>query len=387
MIYRRFGRTNIELSQLGFGAMRFPLIDENDPTTIDEREAAKMLHYAIDHGVNYIDNAYPYHRQASEVFVGKALKGGYRHRVYLATKMPVWLVKSKGDSQKYFDEQRSRLHTDTIDMYLLHSLDKNAWETVKKYDVLDFLDGVLQSGEIRFAGFSYHDELPLFKEIVDAYPWTLCLIHLNYVDDHHQAGLEGLEYAAGKGMAVMIMEPMRGGKLANNVPKPVLDIIAQTGRKQTPAEFALRWILNRPEVGCVLSGMSSMKQVEENIRFASEEHVNTLTPAELELYAQARAFYRARTKVNCTQCGYCMPCTQGISISFIMELYNDAVMYNAVEDSSWMYKVFIKPENNAGACTECGECEEKCPQKIPIIESLKEAHRSLKSNTSIYPLS
>ncbi|UCF71222.1 MAG: aldo/keto reductase [candidate division WOR-3 bacterium] len=380
MIYRSFGTTNIKLSQIGFGAMRFPLTEEYDPTKIDEVKATEMLHYAIDNGVNYIDNAYPYHRQTSEIFLGKALRDGYRERVYLATKMPVWLVKSKDDSIKYFEEQLLRLQTDVIDMYLLHSLSKNAWKTVQECNVLGCLDEMLNAGKIRYAGFSFHDELPLFKEIVDAYPWTFCLIQLNYVDIDYQAGLEGLEYAHKKGLAVMVMEPLRGGKLANNVPKRVLEIIGGSRWKQTPAQFALRWVLNRPEITCVLSGMSTLAQVKENIAFASGEHIDTLTADELQLYAQAREFYRSRTKVNCTQCGYCMPCPQKIPIPFILEIYNDARMYGAIDDSRWMYKVFVKPEHRADRCTACGECEEKCPQKIPVAKFMAEADSLLRQS-------
>jgi predicted aldo/keto reductase-like oxidoreductase len=358
--------------------MRFPLTEEYDPTTIDEKAATRMLHYAIDNGINLVDTAYPYHRQTSETFVGKALQRGYRQKVHLATKMPVWLVQSKSDPQKYFDEQCTQLQTDHIDMYLLHSLGKSAWKTVKEHEVLHFLDNILESGKIRYAGFSYHDELPLFKKIVDAYPWTFCLIQLNYVDKYYQAGLRGLECAHKKGLAVWVMEPLRGGKLANRVSEEVLDIIMQSRWKQTPAEFALRWVLNRPEVTCVLSGMSTVEQVKENVAFAAEDHRNTLTHDELALYARAREFYESRTRIACTQCGYCMPCNQKIPISFILELYNDACMYDAVEDSRWSYRVFVKPEHQADHCTECGECEEKCPQNIDIMEVLKEAHRLLK---------
>ena len=381
MIFRELGKTGVKISQLGFGAMRFPLTERYDPTTIDERAASRMLHYAIDNGVNIVDTAYPYHRQTSEIFVGKALKGGYRHKVLLSTKMPVWLVQSKDDPQKYFDEQLKRLQTDCIDMYLLHSLGKNPWKTVNEHDVLRFLDRTLESGKIRFAGFSYHDQLPLFQKIVDAYPWSFCLIQLNYVDEHYQAGLEGLEYAHRKGLGVLIMEPLRGGKLANKIPVEVSEIIGRSQWKQTPAQFALRWVLNRPEVSCVLSGMSTVQQVKENIAFASLDHLNSIDAAEMKLYAEARQFYRQRTRVDCTQCGYCMPCSQKIPISFILELYNDACVYNSTEDSQWMYRVFVKPENQADQCTECGECEDKCPQNVPIMDSLKNAHRQLKEET------
>lgn len=377
MIYRPFGKTDIQLSQLGFGCMRFPLTERFDPTTIHEAQATEMLHYAIEHGVNYFDTAYPYHRETSEKFVGRVLHSGYREKIYLATKAPMWLIKCKDDMQKYFDEQCKRLQTNTIDMYFLHSLGKNSWKTVKECDVFSFLEAMLKAGRIRYTGFSFHDELPLFREIVDAYPWAVCLIHLNYVDDDYQAGLAGLEYAHRKGLAVAIMEPLRGGKLANNVPSDIIDIIKRTGRTQTPAEFALRWVLNRHEVCCVLSGMSSLEQVKENIAFASREHINTITPQEMELYEQARALYRTRTKVNCTQCGYCLPCPQKVAIPYILELYNDACVYDAYDNSQWMYEVFVKPENRANQCTECGECEERCPQKIPIADCMKHAHEVL----------
>ncbi len=378
MIYRIFGNTGVKISQLGFGAMRFPLTKEYDPTTINETAAIGMLHYAIDNGINVIDTAYPYHRQTSEIFVGKALKGSYRQKVYLSTKMPVWLVHSRSDPQKYFHEQLKRLQTDHIDMYLLHSLGKRAWKTVNEHGVLRFLDSIRESGKVGYAGFSYHDELPLFKKIVDAYPWKFCLIQLNYVDKYYQAGLRGLEYAHEKGLAVWVMEPLRGGKLANNVPEEVLDIIRRSKWEQTPAEFALRWVLNRPEVTSVLSGMNSLEQVKANVEFASQDHRETLAGEELDLYEQAREIYGSRTRVACTQCGYCMPCAQKIPISFILELYNDACMYDAVDDSKWSYRVFVKPENRADKCTECGECEEKCPQHIEIMNALKEAHRMLK---------
>ena len=377
MIYRTFGKAGLEISQLGFGCMRFPLTRVHDPTSIDEEKSTRMLQYAIDNGINLLDSAWPYHRETSERFIGRTLSVDYRKKVYFSTKLPIWLIKNKEDPQKYFNEQLKRLNSRTIELYLLHALGKKSWPTVREYDVLKFLDDLKTIGKIKQAGFSFHDELPLFKEIIDAYAWDFCLIHLNYVDDDLQAGLAGLEYAHNKGLSVMIMEPLRGGKLANKVPEEVLDLIGQTGRRQSPAEFALRWIYNRPEVSCILSGMSALDQVETNIKFASIDHRHTLTPDELAIYEKAKKFYRARTVVNCTQCGYCQPCAQGIPISFILELYNDAYMYDAIDNSGWMYEVFIKPENRADKCTECGECEEKCPQKIKIADHLAKAHKFL----------
>jgi predicted aldo/keto reductase-like oxidoreductase len=377
MIYRKFGNTGIELSQLGFGLMRLPIRARFKPDKIDRVRARRMLHHAIDNGVNYLDNAFPYHRQTSEDFLGKALTRAHRKKVYLATKLPTWMVKRKSDSMRLFNEQLKRVQTDHFDMYLLHSLGEGTWKIVKKFDLLTFMDKLQKKGKIRFPGFSFHGKLSLFKKIVDAYPWVFCLIHLNYVDDHYQAGLAGLEYASKRGLAVIIMEGLRGGKLANNVPPAVLDIIAKSGRKQTPAQFAFRWLWNRSDISLVLSGMSTMEQVKENIRFASQEHRGTLTGKELELYAQVKRLYKSRIAVNCTECGYCMPCKQKVSIPFILGLYNDAHIFNAVKQSSWSYSVFVGPKHDASQCIACGECEEKCPQDIPIIKTLKKAHKEL----------
>ncbi len=377
MIYRNLGKTGIKISQLGFGCMRFPLVDKSDFKSINKPETTKILYYAIDNGINYLDTAYGYHSGESEKFLGEVLTPEYRKKIYLATKLPVYLVKEKGDSEKYLDEQLKRLKTETIDMYLLHGLNKESWQTVQNYDVLKFLDDALRTGKIRYAGFSFHDELPLFKEIIDAYPWSLCLIHINYVDNDIQAGIKGLEYAHSKGLGVIIMEPLRGGKLARNVPEEVLNVIAYSKFKQTPAQFALRYLYNRPEVSCVLSGMSSIEQVKQNIEFASIEHRKTLTEEELNLYNEAKKIYKSRIKINCTSCGYCLECPQKIPISFIFEIFNDAYMYNALDESKWMYKMFIKDEEKADKCTECGQCEERCPQKIGIITQLKNVHDAL----------
>lgn len=377
MIYRQFGNTGIQLSQLGFGLMRLPIREEFEPSKIDRRGARKMLAHAIDHGVNYLDTAYPYHRQTSEEFLGKALTGSDRKKVYVATKLPTWMVKKKSDPARLFNEQLKRLRTDHFDMYLLHSLGEGTWKIVKRFDLLAFMDKLRKKGLIRFAGFSFHGKLPLFKKIVDAYPWMFCMIHLNYVDDRYQAGIAGLEYATKKGLSVMVMEGLRGGKLSNHVPRAVRNIIEKTGRKQTPAQFAFRWLWNRPDISVVLSGMSTMKQVRENVKFASREHRGTISGQELRFYAQAKQCYKSRIAVNCTECGYCTPCPQKVSIPFILGLYNDAHIFNALRQSRWSYNVFVGPKHDGSQCIECGACEKKCPQDIPIIRTLKKAHREL----------
>lgn len=377
MIYRTFGNTDIELSQLGFGLMRLPIREQFKPATIDRRRARKMIHYAIEHGVNYFDTAYAYHRQTSEDFLGKVLTKSHRKRVHVATKLPTWLIKKKTDPMKFFDEQLRRVQTDHFDMYLLHSLGESNWKIVKKFNLLTFMDKLQKKGKIRFPGFSFHGRLSLFKKIVDAYPWVFCMIHLNYVDDHYQAGIAGLKYAAKKELAVIVMEGLRGGKLSNNVPQPVNDIIKRTGRKQTAAQFAFRWLWDMPEVSMVLSGMSTMEQIKENVRFASKDHRGTITEKERKLYAEAKKFYESRIMVNCTECGYCVPCKQKVSIPFILGLYNDAHIFNALDQARFSYNVFVGPKHDATQCIACGECEEKCPQDIPIIKTLKKAHKEL----------
>jgi predicted aldo/keto reductase-like oxidoreductase len=377
VIYRKFGNTDIELSQLGFGLMRLPIREAFKPNKIDRRGARNMLHYAIEHGINYFDTAYAYHRQTSEDFLGKALTKSHRKKVYVATKLPTWMVKKKQDPTRLFNEQLRRLQSDHFDMYLLHSLGEGTWKIVKKFDLLTFMDKLQKKGKIRFPGFSFHGKLSLFKKIVDAYPWVFCMIHLNYVDDHYQAGLAGLKYASKRGLSVMIMEGLRGGKLSNNVPRAVTDIIQKAGRKQTPAQFAFRWLWNMPDISLVLSGMSTMEQLKGNIRFASQEHRRTITENELKLYAKVKEFYKSRIAVNCTECGYCVPCKQKVSIPFILGLYNDAHIFNAAQQSRWSYHVFVGPKHDASQCIACGECEEKCPQDIPIIKTLRKAHKEL----------
>ncbi len=375
MIYRNLGKTGIKISQLGFGCMRLPLLNENDFKSINKPEATKLLYYAIDNGINLLDTAYGYHSGESEVFLGEVLSPLYRKKIYLSTKLPVYLIKERNDSEKYLNEQLIRLKTETVDLYLLHGLSRDSWQTVQKFDILKFLDDALKKGKIRYAGFSFHDEVSLFKEIINSYPWSFCLIHINYVDNDIQAGIEGLEYAHSKGLGVMIMEPLRGGKLARNVPEEVLKIISRSKFRQTPAEFAFRYLYNRPEVSCVLSGMSSMEQVKQNIEFASTEHRNTLDKSELKLYKEAKKFFKSRIKVNCTGCNYCAECPQKIPIPFVFEIYNDAYMYNAFDESKRIYKMFIEDEQKADRCTECGQCEERCPQKIEIIKKLRTIHK------------
>lgn len=383
MLYRKFGKTNEQVSNLGFGCMRLPVID-GDSTKIDEEKAIKMIRHAIDEGVNYVDTAYPYHGSGmdkggeSEPLVGRALKDGYRERVKLATKLPSWLIKTREDMDRYLNEQLERLQTDMIDFYLVHTINTSTWSTLKEVGISEFLDQAIKDGRIKYAGFSFHDRVDLFKEIVDYYDWSFCQIQYNYLDENFQAGKEGLEYAAKKGLGVAIMEPLRGGNIVNNLPKAAEDAFEQADEKRSPAEWALRWVWNHPEVSVVLSGMTTMDHVVENIKVANEGRSNSLTEKELEIIEKVKMIFKERIKINCTGCGYCMPCPVGVHIPKNFTTYNDYHLFdkNAEGRYKFLYNFIFKPEEQASKCVECGRCEEHCPQSISIRQELKKVREA-----------
>jgi uncharacterized protein len=379
LIYRRYGKTNEMVSVLGFGCMRLPVIN-GVGTDIDDEKAIAMLRHAIDEGVNYVDTAYPYHGDgsgkggASEPFVARALKDGYRERVLLATKLPSWLIKTREDMDKYLNEQLQRLETETIDFYLVHALNAGTWRTLTELGIGEFLDQAIKDGRIRYAGFSFHDQLPLFKEIVDYYDWSFCQIQYNYLDENFQAGKEGMEYAAAKDLGIAIMEPLRGGKLVKDIPEAVQEAFDQAERKRTPAEWALRWVWNHPEAHVTLSGMGAMEQVIENMRTADLAYADSLTEDELDIVKQAKNIFR-RTKVNCTGCNYCMPCPVGVDIPGNFSFYNEYYFLNGDNQRKSLqqaYGVKLQPDERALSCVECGTCEEQCPQNIPIPQHLRD---------------
>ncbi len=377
--FRKFGRLDWNVSALGFGCMRLPTLDDNPAgEKVDEKEATRMIRFAIDRGVNYIDTAYPYHKGLSEVILGRALTDGYREKVRLATKCPVWLIRREEDFDKYLDEQLQRLQTDHIDFYLLHGLDRRRWhDVVLKLGLLKRAEAALADGRIRNIGFSFHDDHSAFKDIVDGYhAWTFCQIQYNYMDIENQAGTKGLKYAASKGLAVVVMEPLLGGKLANP-PAAVRKVVDEDRKKRSPAELALQWIWSQAEVSVVLSGMTTMEQVEQNLASAGRSGIGSLGKGDLELIDSIRARYRERTPIPCTRCGYCMPCPNGVDIPGNFELYNNGIIHDDMRGSCMSYARFMDEKERASACEQCEECEEKCPQKIRISELMPKVHASL----------
>ncbi|MBS3789095.1 aldo/keto reductase [Candidatus Bipolaricaulota bacterium] len=371
MQYRKFGQLDWNSSALGFGAMRLPTRGD-DSGNIDEDEAIKMVRYAIDHGVNYIDTAWPYHDGNSEEFIAKVLRDGYRDKVRLATKLPSWLIEEPEDMDEYLDKQLNRLEVDKLDFYLLHALNQEHWKNYREQGIFEWLDKVQSEGKIAHPGFSFHDDLDVFKDIVDSYDWTFCQIQYNYLDREFQAGMEGLRYANSQGLAVVIMEPLRGGKLAAEPPKEIKDILSEADKERGPVSWALNWLWSQPEVSVVLSGMSTMEQVKQNVKLASDSRVGKFSERENRLMEKAAKKYREISPVGCTGCNYCTPCPNGVHIPSNFQLYNEAEVYGKFEENKERYYEFLDEDGRASACVACGECEEVCPQNLEIIDLLAE---------------
>jgi predicted aldo/keto reductase-like oxidoreductase len=354
--------------------MRLPVTKDGQ---IDEQRAIRQVRDSVDRGVNYLDTAWPYHAGESENFLGRALADGYRDKVNIATKLPSWMIKSREDMDTYLNAQLEKLKTDHIDYYLLHALNGDSWEHLLSLGVLEFLDKARANGRIVNAGFSFHGKLEDFKRIVDGYPWVFCQIQYNYLDEENQAGTEGLEYAASRDLGVVIMEPLRGGNLGLPTPPPDVAAIWNTAAiKRTPAEWALRWIWNHPEVTVVLSGMNEETHIEENLVIAEQALPDSLTEDELELVARASHKYKTLMKVGCTGCCYCMPCPSDVAIPACFEVYNKMHLFGNVEEAKFMYAIRMSgiitgTQAYASQCVQCGECLEKCPQQIEIPDFLE----------------
>lgn len=376
MQYRKDKKGN-DISILGYGCMRFT--KKGGSTDIEKAEAEVMA--AIKAGVNYLDTAYVY--PGNEVAVGEILhRNGCREDIYLATKLPHYLIKSMEGVEKMFAEELRRLKTDYIDYYLMHMLtDIATWDKLKALGMTEWIEEKLASGKIRNIGFSYHGKSDIFKQLVDAYDWDFCQIQYNYMDEHSQAGVEGLRYAHEKGLPVIIMEPLRGGRLVDLLPESAKELFRKDTTGITPAELAFKWLYNQPEVTCVLSGMNSMEMVEQNVKTACETGAGCMTEHEQALVEQVKAEIARSVKVGCTGCGYCMPCPMGVDIPGTFRCYN--AMYSEGKRSGrsdyLQCTACRKDTSSASQCVGCGKCESHCPQHINIREELKNAAGDLET--------
>ena len=366
-----------QLSVLGFGCMRFP----QKMGRIDMEQTELQLMAAINGGVNYLDTAYIY--GGSEAAVGEILeKNNARDRVYIATKLPHYLIKSREGMEKLFREELKRLRTDHIDYYLMHMLtDPDTWQRLKDLGIQEWLEEKKTSGEIRQVGFSYHGNTDVFCRLVDAYDWDFCQIQYNYMDEHTQAGRRGLQYAHAKGMPVIIMEPLRGGRLVNNLPPEALKMFSDRIENRTPAEWALRWLWDQKEVTVVLSGMNSMEMVQENMGIASQTQIGQMGEQEQALLQEVVKAINAKLKVGCTGCGYCMPCPKGVDIPGTFAAYNRYYNDGKFVALKEYFMCTTLRQNSAAAsqCIGCGKCEKHCPQNIPIREKLQNAKKTLEN--------
>ncbi|QEE16907.1 aldo/keto reductase [Promethearchaeum syntrophicum] len=379
MKYRKMGSLDWEVSALGFGAMRLPMLKEGDTEKVDVQEAIRIIRYGIDNGINYVDTAWPYHGGESEKIVGQALKDGYREKVKLVSKLPMWEVNKAEDFDIFLSKQLEKLQTDHLDIYLFHGLTKNRFKKLKNLNLIEKMEQAREKGLIHHIGFSFHDTREVFKEIIDFYHWDMAQIQHNYIDIEYQASIEGLQYAANKGIAVVIMEPIKGGKLANPTPG-VTEILEKSAIKRSPVDWALQFLWNKKEVSVVLSGMGSYQMVKENVKSASNSGIGLLTPSEKETLKQLAVAFRKVLKIPCTTCGYCLPCPNGVNIPGSLGYINELAWGRKRKELETWYNFMAKTEEelkerpnegNASFCIKCGECLEKCPQSIDIPTELE----------------
>jgi len=380
MQYRTVPKNGDKLSALGFGCMRLP----QRGLAINQDHAIQQIRFAIDHGVNYLDTAPMYHTGESETLLGKALADGYRDKVKVATKLSHFVLRKPEGMAKMLDTSLQKLNTDHIDYYLLQGLDLGSWNKLQEFNVLDFLDRAEAEGKILNTGFSFHGTLTTFKEIIDANDWTNCQIQYNFVDEDLQAGTEGLKYAASKNVAVMIMEPLRGGTLANKLLKGVEQIYRGASPQRSAAEWGLRWVWNHPEVTVVLSGMNDERHITENLHTAETALPNSMNADELATVSRVSDAYKRLIKVPCTGCGYCMPCPQGVNIPSNFQFYNQHFLPGSKMQSRVFYAFLLmgvgplgEKAGDASLCIECGKCAKHCPQHIAVPTELKSVKEAL----------
>lgn len=371
MQYVPFGKNGREVSRLGFGMMRLPTLQMEDGSRpIDREEAIRMLRHAIDRGVSYVDTAYGYHGGESEIVTGLALKDGYRERVMLTTKLPQWLVEKHEDMDRLLDEQLKKLNVPYVDYYLLHAIGGQSYDKLKRLEYQAFLKRAKEDGRIKNAGFSFHDDKDAFLRIIRDYDWDLAQVQFNYLDDENQATLEGIQEAGRLGIPVVVMEPLRGGALANP-PEEIQGMMTRHDSGRSAVEWAFRYVGDFPQVVTILSGMSTMEQVRDNLRIFENVAIGGLTEKDHEFIKRLKQGYLSRIKVGCTACNYCQPCPQGVQIPRIFEIYNEAYMLNSPSGLKWQYGGLVKNKADGSLCVECGQCETACPQHLPIINQLK----------------
>ena len=386
MQYRTFGKDKRKVSILGFGCMRLPTDTGTMSGTVNEKEAARIIRYGIDHGINYVDTAKIYHGGQCEAILGRILQDGYREKVAIATKLPTWEIESIKDADRIFDEQRRDLKTDKIDVYLIHNLQRVFRDIYLNNRLADWAWKKKEKGEIDYVGFSIHDDCAFLREVVDSFDrWDFCQLQYNYVGETVQTGTAGLDYAVKKGLLIVIMEPLLGGALAT--PSGAMkQLFAGEGKKFSPVDLALRWLWNRPDIATVLSGMSTFEQVKQNIEIAERATVGGLTAEEQEFIGKLQKVYDESQPIKCTKCGYCVKdCPVGVDIPYNFECYNNysfsaPTLDNGTSGDTPLFKILygdMDPEHRADSCTDCGACEPVCPQKLPIRELLAQTHKTL----------
>ncbi len=371
MEYRQMENLKIKTSLLGFGCMRFPTSSDG---SINEAEALDMIDKAYKSGVNYFDTAYPYHGGKSEGVTGKALARYPRDSYYLATKLPIWNIKEPADAKRIFEEQLTRLNKDYVDFYLLHGLNKNSWKIVKDFKLIEFCEELKAAGKIKYLGFSFHDDYETFKEIISYRKWDFCQIQLNYMDKDSQATTKGVELAESLGIPMIIMEPVKGGSLAS-LPDKITDILREVQPELSTSSWAMRYVASFDNVKVILSGMSNMAQVEDNLKtFTNYE---PLSEKEMKTIEEVSKAIKERMQNGCTKCRYCMPCPAGVNIPGSFQIWNEYHMYGNLEDTRWCWEREIPDNAKPKNCVKCGKCEQACPQHLSIRADLEKVQTEM----------